>query len=274
MPVFTHRFREDLCSIDWLGDAFALARFADGERACIEGKKYKPFGAGIGTETWDASRTMPWRAELEASLSAELDGYHVGISPACCQSTDHSWYVRHVGVPWHRRTSATLFSYGNYDYAKHLAAGLRLRQRSVLVSGVGGDHTVPLDAINQVWDLDALVIELGKVRNRPILIAAGPMACVIVHRYWNETPPQHRQVIVDVGSLFDEDLHGGATRMHMMNADPRAMRQHFCELHGRSRCASPACLADIEPPTPYGRRKTLRKAGFRHSWKMALATGD
>jgi len=274
MPVFTHRFRDDLCAIDWLGEPFALARFADGERACIQNKAYSPFGAGLGTETWKADGHMPWRKALMRAMKCDLEGYYVGISPACCQPQDHTWYRTRVAAPWNRRTSATLFSYGNYDYARHLAAGLRLRERSVLVSGVGGNYSVPLDAINQMWDLPSLIRELGKVRDRPILVAAGPMACVIVCRYWEMTAPEHRQIIVDVGSLFDEELHGGATRMHMMKADPRAMRHHFCELHGRVPCSSPVCRAQDEPEVPYGRRKTLRKAGFRHSWKMAPATSD
>lgn len=269
MPVFTHRFRDDLCAIDWFGEAFALARFADGERACIEGTDYSPFGAGLGTETWSAQGKAPWRSALNQAMEADVDGYYVGVSPFCCQARDASWFRDKVKAPWHRRVAATLFSYGNYDYALHLATSLRLRERSVLVSGVGGDLAVPLAAINADWDLEGLLGELRKVRRRPILVAAGPMACVIVHRYWTTTPPEHRQIIVDVGSLFDEELHGGPTRMHMQKADPRAMRHHICELHGKVRCASVACRADEEPPVPYGRRKTLRRRGFRHSWKMA-----
>jgi hypothetical protein len=69
--------------------------------------------------------------------------------------------------------------------------------------------------VNSDFDLDALVRRLLAVR-RPILVSAGPAACVIVHEYWQRAVPEQRQVIVDVGSAIDELTKGRKTRQYQV----------------------------------------------------------
>jgi hypothetical protein len=235
VPVFPHRFAEDLRAIDWFGEPFALARFGDGELACIEGRAYSPYGLGMGTETWRSELGVPLRAELQQALAASDEGYYVGVPPICCQGIFSGEATAYVTAPWERRVPATLFSYANHARFHEIAGGLELRKRSVLVAGKGGDLAVPLDAINHSAWLEPLLQELFAVR-QPILVAAGPAACVLVHQYWLRAPK--RQVIVDVGSVFDEDLFGHGTRMHTVagGSGPRGMAFHECKLHGREPC--------------------------------------
>jgi len=230
----THDFRGDLDAIDWFGAPFALARFADGELACMQLKAgYRPYGFGMGTETWASSDAEPWRHRLEAALSADLPGYYVGVSAPCCQGPS-TYALRSRVANYRRMTYATLFTYGNYDRFRERARKIGLRERSVLVGceGTRVDIGVPRDAIaREDWDLDGLLTELLEVR-RPILVAAGPAACVIVHEYWRRQERGRKQICVDVGSVWDEELHGLKTRMHNQRYDRRRMRRHRCYLHG------------------------------------------
>ena len=238
MPVFPHRFGDDLRAIDWFGEPFALARFGDGELACIQGIPYNPYGSMMGTETWRSELGVPLRDQLQASLECDADGYYVGVSPICCQGGGTVPYVK---APWERRVPSTIFSYGNHALFHKIARKLDLRKRSVLVSGRGGDIEVPLNAINRDDWLEPLMDKLLRVRDKPILVAAGPAACIIVHQYWLRAYVTHpRTTIVDIGSVLDIDLWGRGTRMHTAGPDPRGMRFHQCILHGREPC-HPGC---------------------------------
>lgn len=238
MPTFSHRFADDLQAIDWFGEPFALARFADGELACIEGRAHDPYGSRFGTETWSGSGPMPLRAQLRQSLEADLEGYYLGLSPMCCQGACAHRLGTRVNTPPERRVAATLFSYGNHVRFHELEKRLELRKRSVLVSGKGGDLQVPLDAINHEDWLEPLLEKLLAVRGKPILVAAGPAACVLVHQYWLRA--EEPQVIVDIGSVLDEQLHGRGTRMHTAGPDRVGMRFHDCKLHLVGAC-HPGC---------------------------------
>jgi hypothetical protein len=233
--TFPHRFRDDLKALDWFGEhPFALARFGDGEMACIEGHPYEPYGLMFGTETWRGDACTPdMRGKLREALQADVEGYCVGLPPICCQAEASGLATRHVTCPLERRCCATIFSYANYKRFRRRSSLINLRSRSVLVAGRGGDIDVPLDAINRDGWLEPLLEKLFRLE-RPILVAAGPAACVIVHQYWIAAP--RRQVIVDVGSVYDVDLHGHGTRMHTAGPDPRGMSAHHCRLHGSASC--------------------------------------
>lgn len=234
MPAFRHRFADDLRAIDWFGEPFALARFGDGEISCIEGLEYEPYGSMFGTETWKGDGAAPLRKELRLALKADVEGYYVGVPPICCQAVWSGRTRAYVQAPPERQVAATIFSYSNHARFHEIARQSGLREKAVLVAGKGGDIGVPLDAINHRSWLEPTLEELFKVKGRPILVAAGPAACVLVHQYWLRAPDP--QVIVDIGSVLDEELHGRGTRMHTAGVDPRGMRFHDCRLHGPDPC--------------------------------------
>ena len=85
----------------------------------------------------------------------------------------------------------------------------------VTVSNGGGDFRVPDDLVHGQFDIDSLVERLLTV-DRPILVAAGPASCIIVHKYWMRAEPARRQAIVDVGSAIDERIKGRKTRQYQI----------------------------------------------------------
>jgi hypothetical protein len=143
--------------------------------------------------------------------------YYVGISDGCCDREAHDWFLERLRVPLRQVTFANIFVNGNYRRFRALDLS-----RTALVSSAGGEFTVPEHLINTDFDLDALVEQLLRV-DRPILVAAGPASCVLIHKYWLRAG-KNRQTIVDVGSALDEVIKGRRTRMYQVPGSPTADR--------------------------------------------------
>lgn len=220
--MFTRNFRSDYDAIQSRlqdGQPFALTRFGDGEWALLNQKPYK---AASG---W-TSKGQSWiSGPLMESLCAELDDYCVGYSPPCCHPKCVNFYAENVRVPKLRRTFATVFFHGNFGRAKAFFS----RLPSVLIGCADGcDIKVPRLATEAPCDVDEIIQQMLEVRDRPILLAAGPLACVLVHRYWRWTrsTPERRVSCIDIGGLLDERLHGKKTRYYH---DPSSgLHRHFC----------------------------------------------
>lgn len=216
------------------GEPFCLVRFNDGEFALLNGQKYKAAsGWKVQATSGRRLKTKPdlWiRAPLTASLSANLPGYHIGISPPCCLPAMVLYYRRAVQVPPSRVTFATLFFNANFARAVRFFRELN----GIMVGcGEGCDYRVPADGVNQEWDIDAMVTKLLDEADRPVLLAAGPSACIIGHRYWERAlerqtsePGFRPQPIVDVGATLDQVIHGRRTRTYHDANSP--LRGHVC----------------------------------------------
>jgi hypothetical protein len=218
---FTQDFEKDLVAFAeafFAGERFAFSRYGDGEWRLGAGEMVRNEKAH---EIWWSHRyTTRSRGLLRRALGYSEPGYYVGISS--CHPKATPWLRSRVRVPLYQTTFATLFCHANYD----AFLDLDLRRHSVLVSSAGGDFAVPKNAVNTEWDLDGLIAELGLV-TRPILVAAGPAACWIVHRYWVATPAHKRQAIIDVGAAYDPEIHGENTRDYH---DPNhGWRKHRCK---------------------------------------------
>jgi hypothetical protein len=150
-------------------------------------------------------------ADLNAALRYADPGYYLGISDACCDRAAKEWYLARIGVPMSHVTFANIFVNANYT---RFIRQIDLDDFAV-VAPDGGDFWLPEDVVNSDFDLDALVGRLLAVR-RPILVSAGPAACIIVHKYWQRAVPEQRQVIVDVGSAIDELTKGRKTRQYQV----------------------------------------------------------
>lgn len=198
---FTHDFQEDFKKIDLKRHPFALARFGDGEMAICSGRAVKvsdgwSFGGGENQ----------FSSLLNQALRADLEGFHIGISCRCCDAKGNAWYRANVQAPEERWTFANIFANGNYD------AFLKLDlANTALVSCRGGDVSVPQHAIHDNLDLDEILCQLFAL-DRPILVAAGPLSCILIHQYWLRAP--RKQVIIDIGSSLDPILHGRPTRAY------------------------------------------------------------
>jgi 2-polyprenyl-3-methyl-5-hydroxy-6-metoxy-1,4-benzoquinol methylase len=208
---FTQDFLSDFDQFDFRGRPFAFVRFGDGERSICRGVPL------VNCDGWryDGAASR-FAADLNASLTHADPDYYVGISDGCCDREARDWFLARVRVPLEQLTFANVFVNGNYRRFRALDLS-----GTVLVSSAGGDFTVPEHLINSDFDLDALVDELVDV-DRPILVAAGPASCVLIHKYWLQPGP--KQVIVDVGSALDEVTKGRKTRGYHHPGSPTSGR--------------------------------------------------
>ena len=198
---FTQNFLSDFDEFDFWAGPFAFVRFGDGERAiCAR----SPVTAQDG---WSyAGENSQFSADLNAALRFSAPDYYIGISDGCCDQASRDWYLERVQVPLHQLTFANIFV--NWNYRRFRA--LDLSGMAIVAHGAG-DFLVPNDLVRGEFDLDGLVEQLLDV-DRPMLVAAGPASCIIVHKYWmRATRPQ---TIVNVGSAIDERTKGAKTRQY------------------------------------------------------------
>jgi hypothetical protein len=203
---FTQDFRRDFEQFDFRGPPFAFARFGDGERAICMGSAIR------AQDGWAyAGGPSKFACDLNAALRYNDPDYYLGLSDSCCDRAAKEWYLAQIAVPLSQVTFANIFVNSNYT---RFIRQLDLDDFTV-VAPDGGDFWVPEDVVNSDFDLDRLVERLLAVR-RPILVSAGPAACVIVHKYWDRATPEKRQVIVDLGSAIDEMTKGRKTRQYQV----------------------------------------------------------
>ena len=208
---FTQDFRTDLDQFDFRGRPFAFVRFGDGERAVCMGK---PIEAGDGRNSPGGS--TPFLRDLIASLECDLEGYFIGIPDTCCDADAHAWYLGMARAPLERLTFANIFVNANYQRFRKLdLSGM------AIVAPFNADFVVPENLVERHAEIDPLVDRLLEV-DRPILVAAGPAANVIIHKYWQRA--KTKQTIVDVGSAIDERLKGAKTRRYHLPGSPTADR--------------------------------------------------
>ena len=202
---FAQDFRRDFEQFDFFGQPFAFVRFGDGERAICSGS------AVTAQDGWSyPGGPSQFAAELNAALRFNDPGYYLGLSDACCDRASHEWYLGQITAPLSQVTFANIFVNGNYHRFRQLDLG-----DCALVASSGGDYWVPENILESNFNLDKLVERLLSVK-RPILVSAGPAACIIVHKYWQRAKPEQRQVIVDVGSAIDELTKGHKTRQYQV----------------------------------------------------------
>jgi 2-polyprenyl-3-methyl-5-hydroxy-6-metoxy-1,4-benzoquinol methylase len=209
---FTQDFLTDFDQFDFHGPPFAFVRFGDGERSICRGVPL------VNCDGWSYDgRASRFAADLNASLTHAASDYYVGISDGCCDRESRDWFLARLRVPLDQVTFANIFVNGNYRRFRRLDLS-----RTALVSSSGGDFTVPEHVINADFDLDGLVDRLLAV-DRPILFAAGPASCVLIHKYWTRAGA-NRQTVVDIGSALDEVVKGRRTRGYHHPGSPTADR--------------------------------------------------
>ncbi len=195
-------------------EPFALVRYGDGERAIIERRR---LAVNKYLEQWDSvgADSEAFARRLEDALTETGNGWYVGVSCPCCDPPAHQWYLSKIQVPGEQITYANLVVNGNWvTWMAEAEKWWDLKEtenRAVLVACDNrADYIVRPNAVNgfdAIAILDSLANSLSQ-EDRPIFVAAGPAAEVLIHRYWQITPPESRQPIIDVGSTFDVMLRG------------------------------------------------------------------
>lgn len=221
-PRFTQDFAADFAQIVTADEPFALSRFHDGEYALLNGIDYD------AKSGWSVDGPSWLQFSLQESLLEDPgEGYYVGISPPCDSSEAAAYYRKELKLPKSRITFATVFQQANYKKVGQL---LRRFRNPILVACKNADVMVPENGVRKSWDIDRVVKQLLQPNpgdeSRPIFVAAGPCANVIIHRYWKQQDPEKRVTIIDIGSALDESIHGRATRrFHEVDSSER---NHVC----------------------------------------------
>lgn len=217
MPLhFNHDFRQDLEQVHFTGEPYALIRFGDGERAFCTGS---PMTSSAERWHFDGKPSSLSQYVLRAATQ-HIPGINIGISCPCCDRPAAVWYREHAGTPPDQVTYANIFVNANYQRFMQ-KFGVLKRSDYVLVACRNGDITVPSNAINPPVCMDTVVKEMLRA-SKLILVAAGPVKCELILRYWEAA--KDKQIVVDVGSALDPIIHGKGTRRYHTKGSPTSIR--------------------------------------------------
>lgn len=185
-----------------------------------------------------ASRVIQDR--LAGSAGYDGDDWFMGLPCPNHEPDNHEIVRQFVRVPPARQTYAKILSDDNYRAWKFSVMprilALPPGKRPVLVGcrhndRFFGDIEVPRDWMMTFrGDFDDM--EIRRVASQiydmarpgqPVLVAAGPLAKLVILSYWITCPPDRRAKIVDAGSAIDEwcSLRRGRIKTYDMMADHR-----------------------------------------------------
>jgi len=227
--MFALDHRRDFDAILRASEPFALIRFGDGEAALLSGKSHH--AANREWVAWDGAHWL--QAPLRAALQRNAPGMCVGVPSRCCLHTSMDAYVE-ARVPPGHMTFATLFLHGNLRRFGEL-----LTTYKPVVVGPDGPIVVPRRGVETGIDLDQIVKEMMET-SAPMVVAAGPLANVIIDTYWQRQDPKRRQMVLDVGSALDFHLSRTPTRQYHQGVT----LSHHCELN-----AAPLVAGRVAPRT-------------------------
>ena len=209
--IFTHDFKQDcddLLSALEAGEPVSFARFADGERAVIEGRRFNIDG-WVVPDAPNAG-TMTMRAQLYQSLAYLHEDYHIGISCPCCDVKSNRALRQIKTVPDSRTTYSNVFVNGNAQEAMERLYALYTKGFAVLGSYDNATIQIERNMLFPFKDPAPILNEMEKQRG--VLLAAGPYTCILIYKYLSEGRPP--QALVDVGSALDPVFRVGTRKYH------------------------------------------------------------
>lgn len=190
----------------YCGVPVSFTRFADGEAACIWNRSHCAKSDGW---EWHGGRRSDLPERLLAALRYDAPGYLLGITAAEHHPDDHRQLLAEVKQGISFVTFAEIFIFANYQRFQCL--GLT----HCCTIGNRGEIQTPKTPDDPAWvkTIDQLVPFMVEC-SRPMLVSAGPWACVLIHEYWKRCPKHMRRVVLDVGSAMDERHKGRRTRRY------------------------------------------------------------
>jgi hypothetical protein len=208
---FRHDYEAMLEGISpgYQGSPYAFVRFGDGEGSIIYGQNFN-----AKTDGWEWRSGNTWISqELVHSISAVMPDYHVGITCEPCNPAWHHKLMEFVETSDCNVTFAELFYFANYRHFKSVDIS------RCCVVGAYEKANIQIPTIPSLWTESEIehVVRAMLAQRRPMLIAAGPMACILIHDYWRATRSADdgvRQTVIDVGSAIDERFGRFKTRKY------------------------------------------------------------
>lgn len=214
--------------------SFALARYADGERLFMEGKK------ATGIDGWSSPEGInPIGQRLRASIArASQNGTYVGIS---CDSTDEGSKIFFLNllkdIDTEKITFSNLFVNANYKYFREQIIPALFKKKIILICNSSGlsqggffwDTESFIDIIPVGADCVSFWQKSGETFERLIkiaalkhsdalfLFAAGPISSIIIPELWDLN---NLNTYIDVGSALDPYMFHKSTRPYQIEGHP------------------------------------------------------
>ena len=206
-------------------EPFALARYADGECAVINGKS-----VSNSTDRWGSPNSLTvLGVDLKETLYHTENNYHYGISCQCCDPVNKAFLLSLIRQDMKNITYSNLFVNSNYhlwiDFIKNIN-----RHVILIANNEGARRQLPYPMVDKYFAIpdncidfyekhrdvfiERLVDGFKDIKGQLVLISAGPLAEIIVHHLYINNPSN---TYVDVGSAIAEIIHGRATRPYMNN---------------------------------------------------------
>ena len=181
-----------------------LARFGDGEERMYMGGSYHCSDGWVSTP----NKNSIYRKKLGETIRFSHPNYYIGIRyPRSLKM--FAWDVNNITTPPERICDSCLFVNSRWGIIRKWFRAVRAK--CVLVgSGKGVNFRIPHNCISPEYKYGALLKKLLKV-TKPILLAAGPLANILVMEYLKAGG---KQSIVDIGTVLDVEMFGHATRRY------------------------------------------------------------
>ncbi len=213
------------------GENFALARYADGERALMTGMAIK------AVDGWESGNEI---SSLGKALSDSLGFIHknfvYGISCPCCDSAAYYWYMERL-----KGCNVTFSNiWANSNFAKFWEKFQNLEREAVLITNYRGKgktfgklkvkahyFTTTDDSI-KFFEQDCenliqkIISEVGAEKNLLFAVSAGPMSEIFIKALFENNP---ENCYIDFGSALDQFTHEKITRPYMIESTAYA-QQH------------------------------------------------
>jgi hypothetical protein len=191
-------------------EQIAFARFGDGEEKMCMGGTYHCSDGWVSRP--GAGR---YRPKLLEAMQFVHENYYVGMRlPRNLKLW--AWYRANMHTPSERVCDPCLFVNSRWKKAHKFFKGFR-KKAFLVGSGKGVDYRIPANCIQPEYNYEPLLKKLLAL-NKPILLAAGPLANILVMEYIRAGG---RQSIIDLGTVLDLEMFGKPTRRYLRIATKR-----------------------------------------------------
>jgi hypothetical protein len=209
---------------------FALSRWGDGELSILENKKLDLRRKGNGEFLFDPNikEYQEYRNQLMNAYTYHDIDYYVGIACRCCVGNEKHEYMKKLSKQNESNlTWANIFVNSNYnnflkyyveEFSNHSIIGVfnTKSKPENLSFKIDRTYKVGTNAwINDYYLVDEIKRDVINIKNHIFLIAAGPLANILVYELWKINK---ENIYLDIGSVFDTQLGMKAVRGYHFGA--------------------------------------------------------
>ena len=209
---------------------FALTRWGDGELKILNKEYINLLTKGNGEFIFDNNNSehIKYSELLMDAFTYNSDDYYVGIACKCCVG-DETFNKMKIQSkqPENNLTWANIFVNSNYKFLDTKLIPILNGKKIVIVYNKNGNTSnLPFNTIKEfkvgtnAWIDDYHLIDEIKqyinnnqIKDTIFLIAAGPLANIMVHQLWVNN---NENTYIDIGSVLDKYLSLKLTRGYQL----------------------------------------------------------